>query len=103
MDADAPELLINMACVSASTPDEDITNNCDDEDTHVIRPSVTPAKLGATSTPRAIPTTGGLPGSGDASGRLVWALASSCSSLERSPPPSPGAGKATRANPTIQT
>jgi uncharacterized repeat protein (TIGR01451 family) len=74
VDADAPALLTNMACVSTSTPEKDITNNCDDEDTHVLRPSVTPTTLPATSTPKVIPTTGGLPGSGDASGRLVLGL-----------------------------
>ncbi len=74
VDADAPELLTNMACVSTSTPEKDITNNCDDEDTHVRQPSVTPTALPAMATPNALPITGGLPGSGGASGRLVLGL-----------------------------
>ena len=70
VDADAPELLTNMACVSTSTPEKDLTNNCDEEDTHVPQPNVLPA----TSTPMGLPNTGGLPGSGDGSGRLVLGL-----------------------------
>jgi uncharacterized repeat protein (TIGR01451 family) len=70
VDADAPALLTNMACVSTSTPETDVTNNCATADTHVPQPTTLPA---ATS-PKGLPTTGGLPGSGDASGRLVLGL-----------------------------
>jgi uncharacterized repeat protein (TIGR01451 family) len=74
VDADAPELLTNLVCVATSTPESDLANNCDDEDTHVPHGSVTPTALPVTSTPKVLPTTGGLPGSGDASGRLVLGL-----------------------------
>ncbi len=70
VDADAPERLTNTVCVSTSTPERDLTNNCDDEDTHVPQPTALPA----TATPKGLPTTGGLPGSGSASGRLVLGL-----------------------------
>jgi uncharacterized repeat protein (TIGR01451 family) len=70
VDAGAPELLTNTACVSTSTPESDLTNNCDAVDTHVPQP----AALAATATPKGLPTTGGLPGSGGASGRLVLGL-----------------------------
>ena len=43
VDADAPDLLTNMACVSTSTPESDLTNNCDDVHTHVHQP--TPTRL----------------------------------------------------------
>jgi uncharacterized repeat protein (TIGR01451 family) len=74
VDADAPELLTNMACVATSTPESDITNNCDAVDTHVLQPGVTATTLPAAATPKAVPITGGLPGSGDASERLVLGL-----------------------------
>jgi uncharacterized repeat protein (TIGR01451 family) len=70
VDADAPALLTNMACVSTSTPETDLTNNCATADTHVPQPTA----LVATSTPKGLPTTGGLPGSGDAGRRLVLGL-----------------------------
>jgi uncharacterized repeat protein (TIGR01451 family) len=70
VDADAPEFLTNTACVSTSTPESNLNNNCDAVDTHVPRP----APLPATSTPRGLPPTGGLPGSGGVSGQLVLGL-----------------------------
>jgi hypothetical protein len=72
VNGDAPELLTNLVCVATSTPEDYLINNCDDEDTHV--PHGTPTTLPATSTPKVLPTTGGLPGSGDAGGRLVLGL-----------------------------
>jgi hypothetical protein len=70
VDADAPNLLTNTACVSTSTSESNLTNNCDAVDTHVPQPIVLPA----TSTPHGLPPTGGLPGSGGASGRLGLGL-----------------------------
>jgi uncharacterized repeat protein (TIGR01451 family) len=70
----APAVLTNMACAATSTPDSNMNNNCDDEDTHVPGGSPTPTALPATATPAGLPVTGGLPGAGSADGRLILGL-----------------------------
>ncbi len=47
--------LLNTACVTSSTGESDLTNNCDEEETTLKTP------LGATSTPDDVPTMGGGP------------------------------------------
>jgi uncharacterized repeat protein (TIGR01451 family) len=66
----APAVLTNTACAATSTPESNMQNNCDDEDTHVP----TPTPLPATSTPKQLPVTGGLPGAGGEDGRLILGL-----------------------------
>lgn len=68
----APALLTNVACVATSTPESNMSNNCDDEDTHI--PTPTPEPASATPTPKVLPPTGGLPGAGGESGKLVLGL-----------------------------
>jgi uncharacterized repeat protein (TIGR01451 family)/LPXTG-motif cell wall-anchored protein len=65
----APSVFTNVACVATSTPESNMANNCDDEDTHV--PTPTPIQL--TATPRQLPVSGGLPGqrTGDSGGQMV--------------------------------
>jgi uncharacterized repeat protein (TIGR01451 family) len=65
----APALLTNVACVATSTPESNMSNNCDDEDTHV--PTPTPLPASATPTPKVLPVTGGLPGNGGNNGLTV--------------------------------
>ena len=74
VDTDAPNTLTNVACVASSTSDSDLTNNCDEEDTHI--PGI-PTALGETATPQppaGLPPTGGLPGAESTGGQLVIAL-----------------------------
>src|SRR4029078_13094548 len=59
VNADAPDTFTNLACAATSTEDKNMDNNCDTEDTHV--PGVTSTALPVTSTPKAMPNTGGLP------------------------------------------
>lgn len=68
----APSVFTNVACVATSTPESNMANNCDDEDTQVP----TPTPLPATSTPKQLPVTGGLPGerSGDSNGQMIFVL-----------------------------
>ena len=47
--------LLNVVCVTSSTEESDLTNNCDQEETTLKTP------LGATSTPDGIPPMGGAP------------------------------------------
>jgi uncharacterized repeat protein (TIGR01451 family) len=68
VDDDAPALLTNRACVATDTPETNLTNNCDQAETHVPR-------LGESSTPKVLPTTGGLPGTGTPDDRLMLGLA----------------------------
>jgi uncharacterized repeat protein (TIGR01451 family) len=65
--------LTNVACVASSTPETDLTNNCDEEETE-IPGAPTPTALPATSTPKGLPETGGMPGADSTSGRLLLAL-----------------------------
>jgi uncharacterized repeat protein (TIGR01451 family) len=69
VDDDAVSPLVNIACVATSTPETDLTNNCDEEETEIKTPTPTP--LGATKTPDGLPPTGGGALGGDAAG---WAL-----------------------------
>ena len=66
----AAAVLTNVACVATSTPDKNMGNNCDDEDTHVP----TPTPLPVTATPKGLPISGGLPGAGGEDGRLIFGL-----------------------------
>ncbi len=70
-DGAAPKFT-NVACVATSTPESNMANNCDDEDTNVPTPTPAPA----TQTPKDLPVTGGLPGhdSGGGNGGLVVVL-----------------------------
>ncbi|MEK7247670.1 MAG: DUF11 domain-containing protein [Chloroflexota bacterium] len=68
-DGAAPKIT-NTACVATSTPDSNIANNCDDEDTNVP----TPTPLLATATPKSLPVSGGLPVAGGEDGRLILGL-----------------------------
>lgn len=68
-DGAAP-MITNVACAQTSTPDSNMANNCDDEDTSIP----TPSPLPATSTPKGLPVTGGLPGAGGDDGRLILGL-----------------------------
>jgi uncharacterized repeat protein (TIGR01451 family) len=69
---DASSVFTNLACAATSTAEKNPDNNCDTEDTHV--PGVTPTPLAQTSTPRAMPNTGGLPGTGGPDDRLLIGL-----------------------------
>ncbi len=74
LDAGAPALLTNVACVATSTTETNLSNNCDDEETKVP----TPTPLGATSTPVGpsnFPPTGGFPGATSATGQAAIAAA----------------------------
>ena len=68
-DGAAPKIT-NAACVATSTPDSNMANNCDDEDTSVP----TPTPLKATATPKDLPVSGGLPVAGGDDGRLILGL-----------------------------
>jgi uncharacterized repeat protein (TIGR01451 family) len=72
VNADASDVFTNLACAATSTQEKNSNNNCDDEDTHV--PGVTPTPLAQTATPRAMPNTGGLPGTGGSDSRLLIGL-----------------------------
>jgi len=72
VDQGAAAVLSNVACAATTTPDKNMNNNCDDEDTHVGTP--TPVALPATATPKSLPVTGGLPGAGGESTRLILGL-----------------------------
>lgn len=67
-DGAAPKFT-NVACVATSTPESNMANNCDEEDTSVPPPPT----AAATQTPKDLPVTGGLPGhdSGGSNGGLV--------------------------------
>jgi uncharacterized repeat protein (TIGR01451 family) len=73
VNTDAKATFTNLACAAMSTFDKNPDNNCDDEDTHVPG-APTPTPLAATSTPKAMPRTGGLPGDGGSSDRLLVGL-----------------------------
>jgi uncharacterized repeat protein (TIGR01451 family) len=74
VDQGAPAVLTNMACAATSTPDSNMNNNCDDEDTNVPGGSPTPTALPVSATPKVLPVTGGIPGAGGEDGRLVLGL-----------------------------
>jgi uncharacterized repeat protein (TIGR01451 family) len=76
LNADAPTLLTNVACVATSTAETNLPNNCDEEETKV--PTPTPSALAATSTPQApseFPNSGGIPGSTTATSQAAIAAA----------------------------
>jgi len=73
VNADARATFTNLACAATSTVDTNADNNCDNEDTHVPG-APTPTPLAETSTPKAMPRTGGLPGDGGPGERLLVGL-----------------------------
>jgi uncharacterized repeat protein (TIGR01451 family) len=74
VNAEAADTFTNLACAATSTFDKNLDNNCDDEGTSIRGATPTPTPLAATATPKAMPKTGGLPGSGGSSDRLLLGL-----------------------------